>query len=149
MTNPPGAMPSLPEPFGHIHDGNGNQPLSFDRGPIPWERSIGCSTQEVYSFAQLQAYAAPLIARVAELEAERAKMALSKIDRECLRIGQQIHRAAGDLPDTYEIEIEIERGSGSVYLSKPDYTKVAFNDHIDGLSESIKDAIDAAIAAKD
>lgn len=68
MTNPPGAMPPLPEPFGHIHDGNGNQPLSFDRGPIPWERSIGCSTQEVYSFAQLQAYAAPLIARVAELE---------------------------------------------------------------------------------
>lgn len=68
MTNPPGAMPPLPGPFGHIHDGNGNQPLSFDRGPIPWERSIGCSTQEVYSFAQLQAYAAPLIARVAELE---------------------------------------------------------------------------------
>ena len=71
MTNPPGAMPPLPEPIGHIHDGNGNQPLSFDRGPIPWERSIGCSTQEVYSFAQLQAYAAPLIARVAELQARQ------------------------------------------------------------------------------
>lgn len=50
-------LPPLPAAFGHIHDGNGNQPLSFDRGPVTWERSIGCSAQEVYSAAQMHAYA--------------------------------------------------------------------------------------------
>lgn len=55
-------LPELPAPFGHIHDGNGNQPLSFDRGSIPWERSIGCSTQEVFSAEQMHEYARAALA---------------------------------------------------------------------------------------
>lgn len=83
--------------------------------------------------------------RVRELEAERDRLTLTKIERECLRIGQEIQRAAGELPDGYEMEIEIERGSGSVYLSKPDYSKVSFHDMVDGLSYAITGAIDAAL----
>lgn len=142
MTNPPGAMPPMPEPVAHINLNGVIHEVGYDWLPVE-------TLESLHTAEQLQAYAAPLLARVAELQAALEKLTLSKIDRECLRIGQQIHRAAGDLPETYEIEIEIERGSGSVYLCKPDYTKVAFNDHVDGLSESIKDAIDAAIAAKD
>ena len=85
--------------------------------------------------------------RVRELEGERERLTLSRIDRECLRIGQEIQRAAGELPDGYEIEVEVERGSGSVYLSKPDYSKVSFHDMVDGMSYAITEAIDAALNA--
>lgn len=90
-----------------------------------------------------------LASRVMELERERDRLTLSRIDRECLRIGQEIQRAAGELPDGYEMEIEIERGAGSVYLSKPDYSKVSFHDMVDGMSYAITEAIDAAIASKE
>lgn len=88
-----------------------------------------------------------LAARVRELEGERDRLKLSKIDRECLRVGQEIQRAAGELPDNYEIQIEVERGSGSVYLSKPDYTAVGFHDMVGGLSHAITEAIAAALTA--
>lgn len=86
-----------------------------------------------------------LASRVRALEGERDRLTLSKIDRECLRIGQEIQRAAGELPDGYEIGIEVERGAGSVYLSKPDYSTVGFHDMVDGLSHAITQAIDAAL----
>lgn len=86
-----------------------------------------------------------LASRVRELEGERDRLTLSRIDRECLRIGQEIQRAAGELPDGYEIEIEVERGAGSVYLSNPDYSKVGFHDMVDGMSHAITQALDAAL----
>lgn len=107
------------------------------------------SRQQAQRFARAieSEVSAPLLARIEELEKDAARLTLSRIDKECLRIGQQVHRAAADLPYGYEIEIELERGSGSVYLSNPDYSKVAFNDHVDGFSESIGQAIDAALSA--
>ena len=76
-------------------------------------------------------------------DAERTK--LTRIERECLLIGKEIQRAAGELPEGYEIEILVERGYGGVTLNKPNYTQVEFNDTVDGLSHCITQAIDAAM----
>jgi hypothetical protein len=59
-----------PEPFGHLHDGNGNQPLTFERGPVPVDRSISCSTMEVFTFDQMKAYASLVAAQAAAEERE-------------------------------------------------------------------------------
>lgn len=69
MTNPPGAMPPLPENAG-------------------WQPSIG---QYVYTAEQLQAYAAPLIARVAELQAERSLSREKLIDLIAERLSGTYH----------------------------------------------------------
>lgn len=135
--------PALPEPSGLVHRG-------YKRTHIVALEEVR-HEEFVYSERKMHAYAgtcmAPLLARIEELEKDAARLTLSRLDKECLRIGQQIQRAAAELPDCYEIEIELERGSGSVYLSNPDYSKVAFNDHVDGFSESIGQAIDAALSA--
>ena len=75
-------------------------------------------------------------------DAERTK--LTKIERECLLIGKEIQRAAGELPDGYELEILVERGYGGVTLNKPNYTQIEFDDTVDGLSHCITQAVDAA-----
>ena len=71
----------------------------------------------------------------------------SKLDRECLRLGQEIQRAAGELPEGWNIEIELENGSGSVVLVDPQGVPTYFNDMVDGMSYALTEAIDAAIAA--
>jgi hypothetical protein len=80
-----------------------------------------------------------------QLEADLKDNKLSRIDTECLRIGQQIQRAAGELPDLYFIEMEIERGSGDVILVDPEDNRFYFSDHSDGMSHSIMQAVDAAL----
>ena len=72
---------------------------------------------------------------------------LTKIQRECLRIGEEVQRAAGELPDGYEIAIYIEKGYGGVKLVDPDYEEHSFDDTVDGLSHCITQAIEFAKAA--
>lgn len=79
-------------------------------------------------------------------DAERTK--LTKIERECLLIGKEIQRAAGELPEGYEIEILVERGYGGVTLERPDYTRLVFDDTVDGLSHCITQAVDTAMKGK-
>lgn len=76
-------------------------------------------------------------------DTERSK--LTKIERECLLIGKEIQRAAGELPEGYEIEICVERGYGGVALRKPDDATVDFDNTVDGLSHCITQAIDTAM----
>ena len=78
-------------------------------------------------------------------EAEKAK--LSRIDRECLQVGKEIQRAAGELPEFYELKVYVERGYGCVYLRNPDGDHKTFDDTVDGLSHCIAKATDAAIAS--
>lgn len=81
------------------------------------------------------------------VDAERTK--LTKIERECLLIGKEIQRAAGELPYGYEIEILVERGYGGVItLERPDYTRLVFDDTVDGLSHCITQAVDTAMKEK-
>lgn len=65
MTNPPGAMPPLPKPAGF------RAPYPDDNLTCRWvwsDKNAMPRSEPVFSADQLQAYAAPLIARVAELE---------------------------------------------------------------------------------
>ena len=68
----------------------------------------------------------------------------SKLDRECLRLGQEIQRAAGELPPGWNIEIDVERGAGSVTLIDPECERTYFNDMVDGMSHALSAAIAAA-----
>lgn len=69
---------------------------------------------------------------------------LSKLDRECLRIGQEIQRAAGELPDGYEMQICVERDAGWVVLYNPDGDVIELHSRGEGLSYDISQAIDEA-----
>ena len=83
---------------------------------------------------------------IKELEAEIDSLKLSKIDQECLNIGQAIYRAAGDLPDGWNIEIDIERGYGGIKLITPEYDAIDFDDNDgQGMSYCIEKAINTAI----
>lgn len=76
-------------------------------------------------------------------DAETSK--LSHIDRECLRIGREIQRAAGLLPVCYEINIQIEKDAGWVTLCDSNGDEQCFSDTSDGISWCISKAIDAAM----
>lgn len=78
------------------------------------------------------------------LRSEVGRLRLTSIQRECLRIGEELQRAAGELPDGYELKVEIERGYGGVYLINPSYDAKEFSDTVDGLSHCITQAIEAA-----
>ena len=112
-----------------------------------------CANEGADDIAKLLTEAAAELRRL-EAECERLKrdaerLKLSRIDRECLRIGKEVERAAELLPENYEVHIELEQGSGSVYLYDPNDKRRAFNDHGDGFSYSIKAAIDAALTSKE
>ena len=71
---------------------------------------------------------------------------MTRLEHEHQRIGEQIQRAAAELPDGYNITINLEKGAGSVDLTDPDYEDVKFDsDMVDGISYVIESAIDAAI----
>lgn len=81
MTNPPGAMPPLPEPtyIYHLNPSTGEDDLfEFASSGAVDEGCKYC--KRLYTADQLQAYAAPLIARVAELEVALSKFARIEID---------------------------------------------------------------------
>ena len=82
------------------------------------------------------------------LRADAESLKLSRLDRECIRIGQEMQRAAGELPDGWIIEIQVERGCGGVKLLNPEFDAEEFNDMVDGMSHCIRQAIYAAIAGE-
>lgn len=84
--------------------------------------------------------------RIEQLERELADAQLSRQDEENLRTGQQIQRAAGSLPEMFNIVIDVENGYGGVKLFNDDGDKFDFETDSDGLSYSIENAIDAAIS---
>ena len=68
----------------------------------------------------------------------------SKLDRECLRLGQEIQRAAADLPEGWAINIELMKDAGSVDLVNPAGECTGFYDMADGMSHALTEAITAA-----
>lgn len=72
--------------------------------------------------------------------------ALTKLQRECLRIGEELQRAAAALPEGFVLTIEIERGYGGVTLIDRSNQNHQFNDTVDGLSHCITQAIEFARA---
>lgn len=82
--------------------------------------------------------------RITQLETELAAAKLSRLDKENLEIGRQLQRAANDLPDLFNIEIDVENGWAGVTLINEDGNRRSFilDEH---LSDTISEAIDAAI----
>lgn len=73
---------------------------------------------------------------------------LTRIQKECLRIGEEIQRAASDLPDGWELEVFVEKGYGCVKLYPPDGDSIHFEDTADGISHCITGAIERAMKEK-
>ncbi len=66
--------------------------------------------------------------------------------REVRAIGTAVERVAEVLPDFWSVRIELERGSGIVYLENPDGQETMI-DSADTFSSQINEAIDIATAA--
>lgn len=76
--------------------------------------------------------------------AEAKRNALGSHDvREPTAIGRAVNRAARDLPEGWEIRIDLERGAGAVHLTDPEGKETM----IDGSGELFSDQINAAIDA--
>lgn len=90
---------------------------------------------------------ATILSLLDRLEKAEKDAQLTRIQKECLRIGEEIQRAAGYLPEFYELEVYVERGYGCVYLRNSDGEHTTFSDTVDGLSHCITQAIDAAMEA--
>lgn len=75
--------------------------------------------------------------RMAILDDERA------VDNH--KLGQQIDRAAGELPEGYRITIELEQGAGWIELTDPEGTIIATNDGDGAFANQLEELIDQAI----
>lgn len=73
MTNPPGAMPPLPEQAWWLSHDVLAQKNRIDKLPVQSLQPGAYQHTKLYTADQLQAYAATLIARVAELQADAAR----------------------------------------------------------------------------
>ena len=60
-----------------------------------------------------------------------------------------VQRACAELPEGWEIRIELERSAGTVSLVNPDGEDVDYPSDHEYMASDINDAIDAAIAARD
>lgn len=75
------------------------------------------------------------------------RAALQSQDRgevELSKIGRAIHRACSDLPDGYEIRIDLEKGSGIVYVTDRDGDETMIESGGELFSYQINEAIDHA-----
>ena len=82
----------------------------------------------------------------AEAELSRAREERATLTRDAA-IGAAIQRAAGELPDGWNIAIDVERGAGSVYLHGPDDSEAMDVDSDNRLAAEINVATDRALAA--
>ena len=73
--------------------------------------------------------------------------ALDQGVREELSIGKAINRAARDLPEGWEIRIDLERHAGVVHLTDPEGNETMIDGSGELFSDQINDAIDAALAS--
>jgi hypothetical protein len=90
-----------------------------------------------------QSFSSGKLVEIANIIAERNSLTLSRLDEECLRIGQQMQRAAGTLPAM--CHIDVENGGGGVKLFNDNGDEFYFGTDSEGLSYSIETAIDTAI----
>lgn len=67
--------------------------------------------------------------------------------REDYAIGAALQRAAGELPEGYEIRVEVERGAGTVRLFGPEGDGIE-GIEADTLADEINEAIDAAMESQ-
>ena len=88
--------------------------------------------------------------RLSELEQERR---INRELRDQLReqredyaVGAALQRAAGELPEGFEICVEVERGAGTVRLYGPEGDEIKGIEG-DGLADEINEAIDTAMEA--
>lgn len=72
---------------------------------------------------------------------------MSNIDRENLSIGNEIQRAAKELPEGWSIQVELERDAGTVTLFTPAGETVEVETSGEPFSVQIGMTIDAAIEA--
>ena len=79
------------------------------------------------------------IKRVRELEAENAAL---KLDAE---IGRELYRAAGELPEWFNVVVDMERGAATVKWYDSDGNDYEIDSADRSLAEQIKDAVDSAI----
>lgn len=84
------------------------------------------------------------IMRMREKMRKIAVPQLSEFDEECLKTGQQMQRAAGELPDGYEVVISLENGAGTVHLLDEFGDQVELDDDHDGIASEIEEAIETA-----
>jgi len=70
----------------------------------------------------------------------------SRDDARWLALGKAIKRAAGDLPEGYELTVEVEKGAGIAILYDPEGFDIGGLDG-DTLADQINRAIDKAIEA--
>ena len=73
--------------------------------------------------------------------------ALDQASREELSIGRAINRAARDLPEGWEIRIDLERHAGVVFLVDPDGNET-MSENGELFSDQINAAIDATKGEK-
>lgn len=81
----------------------------------------------------------------------QARAALQSQDRdevELSKIGRAIYRACSDLPDGYEIRIDLEKGSGIVYVTDRDGDETMIESGDKLFSYQINEAIDHARRAE-
>lgn len=88
--------------------------------------------------------------RLSELEQER-RINLELRDqlreqREDYAVGAALQRAAGELPEGFEIRVEVERGAGTARLYGPNGDEIEGIEG-DGLADEINEAIDTAMEA--
>ena len=101
----------------------------------------------LYTADQMRAYAdADRAMRAAPAPAAQGD-ALDQGVREELSIGKAINRAARDLPEGWEIRIDLERGAGVVHLTDPDGNET-MSEGGELFSDQINAAIDAARGAQ-
>ncbi|VTU25424.1 hypothetical protein H4CHR_01591 [Variovorax sp. PBS-H4] len=67
-------LPELPAPFGYVRDSGGHVgPLVFQHAPFDERTRLLCSTEQVYRYAQLRAYAEEAVKQERERIAEAWK----------------------------------------------------------------------------
>lgn len=70
-----------------------------------------------------------------------------KQDSEHADIGRLLHKAAGELPEGWEIQVRVERGWGGVVVHDSEGETTDLDDGESSLSEQIERAIDASMSA--
>ncbi len=76
-----------------------------------------------------------------------APPAADAVDARDKAVGAAIERAARDLPEDYELHVELERGAGTVRLYMADGESCPHFGEADTLAGNINAAIDAALSA--
>lgn len=80
---------------------------------------------------------------VTELTDLRARCEKAEKDAEFYT---QAQRACAELPEGWEITINLEQDAGTISLFNPDGDEVQFDSNYESIQQELRDAIDAAIA---